>query len=102
MYGIIRLTYVDAERQLADKTSGGYDQGNGKIMSPVHDDCCFCRRSGRFRILFPQRLVSSSTRGYSATPKKHTRSNNVSNNMRYTTFYSIHMCNITLYGPHGR
>jgi hypothetical protein len=26
---------VDAERQLADKTSGGYGQDNGKIMSPT-------------------------------------------------------------------
>lgn len=26
---------MDAERQLADKTSGGYGQDNGKIMSPA-------------------------------------------------------------------
>jgi len=37
----IRLTYVDAERQLADKTSGGYGQDDGKITNPSasHDGC---------------------------------------------------------------
>lgn len=49
IYCYIRLTYVDAERQLADKTSGGYGQDDGKITNPSAPHGC----AVVIRILYP-------------------------------------------------
>lgn len=76
IYCYIRLTYVDAERQLADKTSGGYGQDDGKITNPSAPHGC----AVVIRILyplFPPFAVLLSQRVYTAKPKTQRSYNNI-------------------------
>jgi len=77
IYCYIRLTYVDAERQLADKTSGEYGQDDGKITSPSAPHGC----AVAIRILYPlfpsPFVVLLSQSVYTAKPKTQRSYNNI-------------------------
>lgn len=91
IYCYIRLTYVDAERQLADKTSGGCGQDDGKITNPSasHDGCAVVIRILYIILYFLPSSSCCPSVCILQKPKTQRSYNNNNNNIRYFLYIYI-------------